>query len=243
MKRLNTPKSAFELEVKPQTGQTSHDHSKSMMMSSTHVSLPHEFPHPESNTLDAVSSASTQIAESVDIKTLAEVLFFSAGLTREKRIGDETIYMRAASATGALYPIELYVVSAEMPGLKAGVYHFNPADFALTQLRDGDHRGFLTSMAGNDEGIASAPFTIVFTSLAWRNAWKYEARSYRHWFWDSGVIAANLLAVCDSEGLKTRLITGFVDREVDRLLGLEEKREATVALSPIGYWTRTTHCA
>jgi len=95
------------------------------------IPLPHEFPHPESNSLDAVSSSSTQIPERVDIKTLAEVLFFSGGLTRKKQIGEETVYMRAASATGALYPIELYVVSEELPGVKASVYHFAPAEFAL----------------------------------------------------------------------------------------------------------------
>ncbi len=38
--------------------------------------------------------------------------------------------MRAASATGALYPIEIYVVSQDIPGLSAGVYHFCPGDFS-----------------------------------------------------------------------------------------------------------------
>ncbi len=37
--------------------------------------------------------------------------------------------MRAASATGALYPIELYIVSGKLPDLDAGVYHFDPLDF------------------------------------------------------------------------------------------------------------------
>ena len=51
--------------------------------------------------------------------------------------------MRAASATGALYPIELYVICQDMPGLKAGVYHFCPGDFTLTELRSGDYRANL----------------------------------------------------------------------------------------------------
>lgn len=211
----------------------------------TRIFLPREFPRPEASALDAVlSTASTaRITEKVDIKTLAEVLFYSAGLTREMHLGQgETIYMRAASATGALYPIEVYVVCGEMNGFKAGVYHFAPREFALVKLRDGDHRGYLASIvgSGDKEGVTSAPFTIVFTSLAWRNAWKYEERSYRHWFWDCGVIAANLLAVCASEGLKARLITGFIDKEVDGLLGLEKEKEATVALSPVGIGLETS---
>jgi hypothetical protein len=75
---------------------------------------------------------------------------------------------------------------------------------------------------------------IVFTSLAWRNAWKYQERSYRHWFWDAGVIAANLLATAASEGFPIAVKVGFVDSRVDRLLGLKERKEATVAVVPVG---------
>ncbi len=49
---------------------------------------------------------------------LAELLYFSAGLTRKYRFGGELHYMRAASATGALYPIELYVVAGDLTGLE-----------------------------------------------------------------------------------------------------------------------------
>jgi hypothetical protein len=75
---------------------------------------------------------------------------------------------------------------------------------------------------------------LAFTSLAWRNAWKYEARSYRHWFWDSGVIVANLLATSNSAGPTTKVVLGFVDSKVDQLLGLETRKEATVALAVVG---------
>ena len=141
-------------------------------------------------------------------------------------------YMRAAPATGALYPIELYVVTGGIPSLPPGVYHFNPRNFALVKLRDGDYSAELAAAVGR-VGLTH-PVTVAFTSLAWRNAWKYEARSYRHWFWDSGVIAANLLATLSSEGLTARLDLGFVDRDVNRLLGLEEGKEAAVALVQIG---------
>jgi SagB-type dehydrogenase family enzyme len=140
--------------------------------------------------------------------------------------------MRAASATGALYPIELYVISSRMPGLEAGVYHFNPLHFSLVKLREGDYRSVLVDAGSHDS--VSAPFTLAFSSLAWRNAWKYEARSYRHWFWDSGVIIANLLATSSAAGLSTKVVLGFVDSTVDRLLGLEVEKEATVALAAVG---------
>src|SRR3989454_10237077 len=194
------------------------------------IALPRDFSRPEENSIKAIKNQANDIgAKQVDIGVLSELLFFSAGLTRKVRFGKEIYYMRAASATGALYPIELYVISGRIPGLGAGVYHFNPLHFSLIKLREGDYRTSLDD-AGSSDSL-SAPFTLAFTSLAWRNAWKYEARSYRHWFWDSGVIAANLLATSNSAGLSTKVVLGFVDSEVDRLLGLEPKKEATVALA------------
>ena len=197
------------------------------------IALPRNFPRPEKNSIKAIEGETKDVgAEQIDVEVLSELLFFSAGLTRKMRFGKELNYMRAASATGALYPIELYVICGRIHGLEAGVYHFNPLHFSLAKLREGDYRAAL-DYAGSSDSL-SAPLTLAFTSLAWRNAWKYEARSYRHWFWDSGVVVANLLATSNSAGLSTRVALGFVDSEVDRLLGLEAKKEATVALAVVG---------
>jgi SagB-type dehydrogenase family enzyme len=197
------------------------------------IALPRNFPLPKENSIKAIAGEPQKTGiRQIDLGVLSELLFFSAGLTRKMRFGKELYYMRAASATGALYPIELYVISGRIPGLEAGVYHFNPEQFSLAKLREGDHRSALEDAGSPDS--QSAPFTLAFTSLAWRNAWKYEARSYRHWFWDSGVIAANLLATSNSAGLATTLELGFADSELDQLLGLEARKEATVALAIVG---------
>jgi SagB-type dehydrogenase family enzyme len=199
----------------------------------TSIALPKNFPRPEAEPLSAISGRSPQTeAQDLGLNELAELLYFSAGITRKYRFGRELHYMRAASATGALYPVELYVVTGDIVGLEAGVYHFDPLGFQLSRMRRGDYRAEL-AIVSNDS-IALAPATIAFTSLAWKNAWKYEARSYRHWFWDGGVIAANLIAVSGSTGLPTRIVQGFVDQAVNELLGLEDGKEATILLSPIG---------
>jgi SagB-type dehydrogenase family enzyme len=196
------------------------------------VPLPRDFPQSKGESLAAIRGDVSTTKRHADLGVLAELLFFSAGLTRRMKVGPDYHYMRAASATGALYPIELYVICGNIPGLKAGVYHFNPLGFSLVSLREGDYRPELGAACGSD--CLASPVTIVFTSLAWRNAWKYESRSYRHWFWDSGVIAANLLATAASEGLAARLAVGFVDSKVDAILGLRSDKEAVVAITPVG---------
>lgn len=185
------------------------------------IPLPHDFPHPKTEPLSAIKSAASKADGGLLVLgALAELLFFSAGLTRKVRFGSDVYYMRAASATGALYPTEIYVVCGQIPGLSAGVYHFNPLAFALVRLREGDFRPALGAVCGRD--CMASPVTFAFTSFAWRNAWKYEARSYRHWFWDCGVIVDNLLAVASSEGFDAKIHLGFVDSEADDLLGLEK---------------------
>ena len=200
------------------------------------IPLPTVFPKPEAGTLTAISRIGSvgQLPSEINIMVIAEILFFTAGVTRSLQYDTDTIYMRAASATGALYPIELYLVCEDISGLKAGVYHFNPGDFSLTLLREGDYRLHLSEAAGDDTSIQTSPAVIVFSSIAWRNAWKYRDRSYRHWFWDSGVMAANLLATVNSIGLRINFNVGFFDDVVNRLVCVENRQEAVIALAPIG---------
>jgi len=198
------------------------------------ISLPKDFPQPTEGALKCIGKTKTARRKTVlEIKNLAEILFFVAGITRVLKLDYGTYYMRAASATGALYPIELYVICQDIPGLKAGVYHFCPGDFTLTELRGGDYRANLAEAAGDNDNILHSPVTLAFTSMAWRNAWKYQSRSYRHWFWDSGVIAANFLAICYSMELSAQLIMGFVDDLVNRLLRIDDKQEAAIVLAPL----------
>jgi len=195
---------------------------------------PHDTNGLTTTTKTSRNSNNSSNTHELDAENLAEILFFSAGITREMKYPYGNYYMRAASATGALYPIELYVVCDDISSnLMAGVYHFSPADFSLTQIRRGTYKRYLAA-AANNQDIANSAITVVFTSFAWRNAWKYQARSYRHWFWDSGVIAANLLATTYAMRLPTRVITGFLDDTVNQLLCVEDQREAAIAMAAIG---------
>jgi len=174
-------------------------------------------------------------ADSVpDLQDLARILYFSAGITKQRANPGGEIYFRAAACTGALYEIELYVVTGDLPNLDAGVYHFNPADVSLRFLRKGDFRGNLAQATAMEPAVAHAPATIICTGTYWRNAWKYQARTYRHFGWDNGTLLANMLAVSAASGLPAEIVLGFVDTEVNRVLDLDTRREVSLCLVPIG---------
>src|SRR6185436_10020909 len=53
-----------------------------------------------------------------EVNDLARILYFSGGITKKKEYPGGEIYFRAASCTGALYEIELYIVCGDLPDLK-----------------------------------------------------------------------------------------------------------------------------
>lgn len=198
--------------------------------------LPRDVPQTGVAALSAISEpVPSSVADSVpDLQDLARVLYFSAGITKQRAYPGGEIYFRAAACTGALYEIELYVVTGDLAGVDAGVYHFNPADVSLRLLRKGDFRINLAQATAMEPAVAHAPATIICTGTYWRNAWKYQARTYRHFGWDNGTLLANMLAVSAASGLPAEIVLGFVDGEVNRLLDLDTRREVSLCLVPIG---------
>jgi SagB-type dehydrogenase family enzyme len=165
---------------------------------------------------------------------LAELLFLSAGITRRRSYPGGEILFRAAACTGALYHIDLYLICGDLPDLAAGVYHFGPQDFALRRLRQGDYRGVLVDATGGESAIVHAPCTIISASTFWRNAWKYQARAYRHAYWDNGTMLANLLAAAAARNVPAKVVIGFVDAALSQLLGLDSDREAPLSMTAVG---------
>ncbi len=198
--------------------------------------LPRDVPQTGVAALSAISKpVPLSLPDSVPgVQDLTRLLYFSAGITKQRAYPAGEIYFRAAACTGALYEIELYVVAGDLLGLDAGVYHFNPADVSLRLLRKGNFRGNLAKATGMEPAVAHAPATIICTGIYWRNAWKYQARTYRHFGWDNGTLLANMLAVSAASGLPAEIVLGFVDTEVNRLLDLDTRREVSFCLVPIG---------
>jgi SagB-type dehydrogenase family enzyme len=195
--------------------------------------LPREFPVPARDALRALTGG-VEEPRALDRERLASVLFFSAGITRKQTYpGGGEVYFRAAPSTGALYQTEVYVVAGPAAGVPAGVHHFSPGDFSLRPLREGDLRAALAGAAADDLP-GRAPATLVLTGLYWRNTWKYQARGYRHLFWDAGSMLANALSVAAALDLPARVLVGFADPQVNALLGLDAGVEGALALLALG---------
>lgn len=172
---------------------------------------------------------------------VAAILFLSAGITRRRRYPGGEILFRAAACTGALYHIDCYLITGALVDLEAGVYHFGPHDFRLTQLRTGDFRSGLLAATGSDPAVEHAPVVVACTSTFWRNSWKYQSRTYRHCFWDTGTMLANLRAAATARGVPSKVLMGFVDSWLNRLLALDTRKEVTLSLVALGSGSTVMH--
>ncbi|HST09221.1 MAG TPA: SagB family peptide dehydrogenase, partial [Terriglobales bacterium] len=199
--------------------------------------LPKDFRQTGVSALSAIASPGVA-AKGKKIPTfddIAQLLFFSAGVTKSKKFPGGETFFRAAACTGALYEIELYLVCQDLPGLTAGVYHFGAAEFGLRQLRAGDYRKQLVDATGGEKVTAHAPLILICAGTYWRNAWKYRSRTYRHFGWDNGTLLANVLAMSTALGLPTKVVMGFVDQPVNALIDVDVKKEAAFSLVAVGH--------
>src|SRR5713226_2430701 len=119
-------------------------------------------------------------ATALDLAMLTRLLFCADGITRRKRVGGESYHFRAAASAGALYPIELYLVAAEVEGLAPGLYHFSPADLKLRELRHGHWRELIARAAAMRPSLLEARAIVVLSAIFRRSVWKYRARAYRY---------------------------------------------------------------
>jgi len=169
----------------------------------------------------------------LDGAVLARLLYFSAGVTRYTDEGRRRSWFRASASAGNLHPLELYVACGALRGLDGGLYHFDPDWFGLARLRPVDVRAHL-ARAACDPALAGTAVVIVITGIPWRTTWKYAERGWRHLFWDTGSLLANLVAVAAAHGLPARLVLGFVDSEVSHILGIDGTAECPLAVVAVG---------
>jgi len=162
----------------------------------------------------------------LELAEIGQLLWAAQGITHLQGL-------RAAPSAGALYPLELYVVTGRIEGLAQGVYHYAPRHHQLMKTSDADLRDALTRAAMSQDWIKHAPAVIVFTADHERTTRKYGKRGKRYVHIEVGHAAQNLFLQSESLGLATVVVGAFNDDEVARVLRLPADLQALL-LMPVG---------
>jgi len=142
--------------------------------------------------------------------------------------------LRAVPSGGALYPLELYVVSHRVEDLELALYHYDPLRHGL-ELLTPLNAPIGTELSPYGTPLAESAAIVVMTAMFWRSRFKYGARAYRFALMEAGHVAQNLLLAAGALELDAVPLGGFYDRKVDAVLGIDGIFEATLYLVPVGY--------
>jgi SagB-type dehydrogenase family enzyme len=164
-----------------------------------------------------------------DLGALADILWHTSGVT-ETRGG---LHLRASPSSGALFSTELYVAARAVPGLAAGLWHYDPRGHALAQSRHAVAGAALPG-ADADDALRAAPAMVVATAIFRRTGRKYGDRSYRYVLADLGHALENLRVTASALGVSTRFVAAFDESQVAQALEVDEAEEGVLAVIALG---------
>jgi SagB-type dehydrogenase family enzyme len=165
-------------------------------------------------------------AGAVALADLATVLDAGYGVTHDDAHAQR---LRAAPSGGALYPLEVYVVSVRVEGAAPGLYHLDPARRVLEVGTLGsDVFDALEEAAIYPEIVGGCAAMLLVTGIFWRSRFKYGLRGYRFVLIEAGHLVQNVLLMCEALRLAAVPLGGFYDRAIDELLGVDGVNESVV---------------
>lgn len=142
---------------------------------------------------------------------LSQLFYYSAAISASKKAPSGYRYaLRVNPSSGNLHPTEFHFRTRALADWPDGCYHYRPSSHMAEQRATGS--------AGPD-----GPITILLTSLAWREAWKYRSRAYRYCLLDIGHAWQSLALAARSMGLEARALGHFCDSDVSRAWGLADE--------------------
>ncbi len=201
------------------------------------INLPPEPGFPEIGTFDAIAALAESENESerqekivLDQDWLSRFLWHSMAVSAWKKIpGTGARYsLRVNPSSGNLHPTETYVALRAFSGLDEGLYHYR-ADLHAVELRS---RGAWTqhlARALETPWVSESRLIVGFTSIFWREAWKYSERAYRYCCHDLGHAMMSALLAARALGLTGGVVAHFSDLRLARSMGLAQSDEAPMA--------------
>jgi len=154
--------------------------------------------------------APTGLARPLTVASVAALLELSMGLSAWKELGPDRWALRCNPSSGNLHPTECYVLSANVPGLDDGLYHYVSRDHVLEQR---------CRRAGPSG--ASTRLWIGLASIHWREAWKYGERALRYCQLDIGHALGAVRYAAGALGWRARFVDDVANTALSAWMGLD----------------------
>lgn len=202
-----------------------------------------EKPNAQSPALDLLKKRSTSRiynTDTIPLKLLSEILFYSLGFINERALPESTKlpnslrHRRCSPSGGGLNSTEGYIYVRNVEGLDAGIYYYNPTQHALHLCtRDLPTLGALLS---GQHFINTLPVGIFLTSRLDKLWWKYKhSRTYRMALIEVGHVAQTFQLAATHFGLNTWLTGAMEECKIESLIGLKNPAEQLLFFVGAGF--------
>jgi SagB-type dehydrogenase family enzyme len=165
--------------------------------------------------------------EQLSLPEVSQILWSAQGIT------DTAEGLRTAPSAGALYPLEIYLVAANVKDLNPGIYKYSPQDHSLKKISEGDKRTEISNASLKQESLSSSSAIVVITAIYERTSVKYGKRTERYVNMEVGHVGQNIYLQAISLGLGTVMVGAFEDDALKKVLSLPDN-EQPLALYPLG---------
>ncbi|MEH1813437.1 MAG: nitroreductase family protein [Nostoc sp.] len=148
----------------------------------------------------------------------------TSAITLEKVYKDGPYKLRVNPSAGALYPTEVYVQVRGIEGIVNGIYHLEVENNCLTliyELIDDGLENYIIP------GKCINGFIFLISCVYYRSSWKYQNRSMRYCFLDSGHHLGAIGASAYLYNRDIQLIFDFDKLTLNSDLGFENKEFIT----------------
>lgn len=162
----------------------------------------------------------------VDRRSVSQLFFDTLALSAWKKAGSATWALRVNPSSGNLHPTEGYLLCGPVPDLtdEPVVCHYAPREHIL-EVRI---RLSFSAWRALSEAMPEGTVFVAFTSIFWREAWKYGERAFRYCALDLGHALGALGFAAAALGWETRVLDDLSTEQLAQLLGIDRSHDAEV---------------
>ncbi len=164
--------------------------------------------------LDTRRSTRNFSQDHLTLEHVGQMLWAAQGITETRR------NFRTAPSAGATFPLDIYLVSGDVEGLKAGVYRYVPKSHSISKTMDEDRRDDLHSSALGQGAVRQAPASIIIAAEFEKTVRVYGQRGRQYVYMEVGHAGQNIHLQAEALGLGTVVIGAFDEKGVSRVLDL-----------------------
>jgi len=157
---------------------------------------------------------------------LSYLLISTQGILNPKRP-----MFRTSPSGGARHGIETYLYIENVTGVDKSLYRYLPVEHKLLWIGNKPKEDLTHALAGQDFHPA---VTFIWAAVPYRIAWRYAHAAEKLVLLDVGHVCQNLYIACEAAGMGTCAIGAYMQKPLDKFIGVDGKKEFAVYASPVG---------